>query len=94
MQAVIICGGKGSRLKSLIGNKPKALVKFNNKENLKIQIETLKRNGIKSFLFLVNNFEFEIREFLKKNYEDRFIIKKDEDYFGTGGCLYGAKKYL
>ena len=51
MQAVIICGGKGSRLKSLIGNKPKALVKFNNKENLKIQIETLKRNGIKSFLF-------------------------------------------
>ena len=94
MQAVIICGGKGSRLKSLIGNKPKALVKFNNKENLKIQIETLKRNGIKSFLFLVNNFEFEIREFLKKNYEDRFIIIKDEDYFGTGGCLYGAKKYL
>ena len=94
MQAVIICGGKGSRLKSLIGNKPKALVKFNNKENLKIQIESLKRNGIKSFLFLVNNFEFEIREFLKKNYEDRFIIIKDEDYFGTGGCLYGAKKYL
>ena len=94
MQAVIICGGKGSRLKSLIGDKPKALVKFNNKENLKIQIETLKRNGIKSFLFLVNNFEFEIREFLKKNYEDRFIIIKDEDYFGTGGCLYGAKKYL
>ena len=41
MQAVIICGGKGTRLKTLIGNKPKALVKFNNKENLKILIEIL-----------------------------------------------------
>ena len=43
MQAIIICGGKGSRLKSTIGNKPKALVKFNGKENLKNQIEILKK---------------------------------------------------
>ena len=52
MQAVIICGGKGLRLKSTIGNKPKALVKFNGKENLKNQIEILKKNGIKDFLLL------------------------------------------
>ena len=42
MQAVIICGGKGSRLKSVIGNKAKALVKFKGKENLKNQISILK----------------------------------------------------
>ncbi len=94
MQAVIICGGKGSRLRSLIGNKPKALVKFNNTENLKIQIEILKKSGIKNFLFLVNNYEREIKDFLKKNYKDNFIVKKDENYFGTGGCLYDAKKHL
>ena len=94
MQAVIICGGKGTRLKALIGNKPKALVKFNKKENLKILIEILKKNGIKNFLFLVNNFEHEIKKFLKENYKDNFIVKKDENYFGTGGCLYDAKKHL
>ena len=32
MQAVIICGGKGLRLRSIIGNNPKALVKFNGKD--------------------------------------------------------------
>ena len=32
MQAVIICGGKGSRLKSVTGNKPKALVKLMEKK--------------------------------------------------------------
>ena len=94
MQAVIICGGKGSRLKSTIGNTPKALVKFNKKENLKRQIEILKKSGIKNFVFLVNNFEYEISNFLKKNFTDKFIIHKDKDYYGTGGCLYSAKKYL
>ena len=55
MQAVIICGGKGSRLKSVTGNNPKALVKFNGKENLKNQIKIFKikkmaGNTILSFL--------------------------------------------
>ena len=43
MQAVIICGGKGSRLKAFIGNKAKALVKFKGAENLKNQISLLKK---------------------------------------------------
>ena len=80
MQAVIICGGKGTRLKTLIGSKPKALVKFNNKANLKILIDILKKNGIKNFLFLVNNFEYEIKKFLADNYNDNFVIKKDENF--------------
>ena len=60
MQAVIICGGKGLRLRSIIGNNPKALVKFNGKENLINIINNLKKNGISNLLFLVNNYEEEI----------------------------------
>ena len=85
MQAVIICGGKGLRLKSLIGNKPKALVKFQNKENLKNQINILKASGVKDFLFLVNNYEEEIRNFLKKNYKDKFIIRSYSPVITIGG---------
>ena len=94
MQAVIICGGKGTRLKSIIGNRAKALIKFNKIENLKNQIEILKKNGVKNFLFLVNNFENQIKSFLKKNYTKKFITFKDQNHFGTGGCLYGARKKL
>ena len=65
MQAVIICGGKGLRLKSFIGNKAKALIKFNDSENLKNQILILKNNGIKDFLFLTNHYEDQIKYFLK-----------------------------
>ena len=31
---------------------------------------------------------------MKKNYKEKFIIKKDKNYFGTGGCLYDAKNKL
>jgi|TARA_B100002003_G_scaffold188369_1_gene176973 NDP-sugar pyrophosphorylase family protein len=77
MQAVIICGGKGIRLKSVINNKPKALIKFNKIENLKNQIEILKKNGVKDYLFLVNNFENQIKNFLKKNYSKKFKLFKE-----------------
>ncbi len=94
MQAVIICDGKGAKLKSVINNKAKALIKFDKIENLKNQIEILKKNGIKNFLFLVNNFENQIKNFLKRNYSKKFITFKDQKYFGTAGCLYGARKML
>ena len=94
MQAVIICGGKGLRLKSITKNKPKALAKFNKIENLACQINMLKKNGVNNFLFLVNNFEKEISSFLKKKYHKKFIICKDKNYFGTGGAIYSAKKRL
>ena len=94
MQAVIICGGRGSRLKSFIGDKAKALIKFNGSENLKNQISILKKNGVKDFLFLTNHYEDQIKYFLKKNYSKKFIVNKDKNYFGTGGSLYDAKNKL
>ena len=45
MQAVIICGGKGIRLRSVIGNNPKALVKLGGKENLINIINNLKKKN-------------------------------------------------
>ena len=52
MQVVIICGGKGTRLKKIYKSTPKALIKFNNKPNLGYQINKLKKNNINDFLFL------------------------------------------
>ncbi len=43
MQAVIICGGKGNRLKKIYRFTPKALIKFNRMSNLQHQIYQLKK---------------------------------------------------
>ena len=45
MQVVIICGGKGSRLKKNYESTPKALIEFKQKPNLHYQIDQLKKNG-------------------------------------------------
>ena len=62
--------------------------------NIINQIDLLKKNGINNFLFLINNFEKEIREFLKNNYLDKFKINKDQIFFGTAGSLYDAREKL
>ena len=65
LQAVILAGGKGTRLGKL-GNKiPKAMVNIDGKPFLDILISQLKKTGIKKFLILtgykkeiiINNFQ-------------------------------------
>ena len=73
MQVVIICGGKGSRLKKNYEFTPKALIEFKQKPNLHYQIDQLKKNGINDFLFLTNHLNKKITNFVKKL---KFIYKK------------------
>ena len=47
MQVVIICGGKGSRLKKNYESTPKALIEFKQKPNLHYQIDQLKKKWYK-----------------------------------------------
>ena len=94
MQAVIICGGKGNRLKKIYRFTPKALIKFNRMSNLQYQIYQLKRNGINDFLFLTNFMKKKITSFLKKQNINNCKILSDKNTFGTAGSLIGAKKYL
>ena len=51
-QAVIFCGGLGSRLMPLTKKIPKPMVKVNNEPFLKHLLDQCKSNGIKNFLFL------------------------------------------
>ena len=50
-QAIILCGGKGSRLKHLTKT-PKPLLKVNKKPFIEYQIENLARHGVKEIFLL------------------------------------------
>ena len=94
MQVVIICGGKGRRLKKIYKSTPKALIKFKQKPNLQYQIYQLKKNGINDFLFLTNHLDKKITNFLKKINIKNCKVLSDKYSFGTAGSLIGSKKYL
>jgi len=51
-QAVVLCGGRGERLRPLTDNKPKPMVELNGRPFLHYLLEQLAENGIKSFVLL------------------------------------------
>jgi|TARA_Y100000389_G_scaffold179812_1_gene194200 glucose-1-phosphate cytidylyltransferase len=71
--AVVLCGGKGSRL-GLLGKKiPKTLVKVQGKEILWYIIQFLKLSGFNNIILPLGYRGAQIKKFLKKN--DNFGIK-------------------
>jgi NDP-sugar pyrophosphorylase family protein len=56
MQAVIMAGGKGTRLASVTKNIPKPMVPIEGKPLLEYQIENLKENGVTNIILIVWTF--------------------------------------
>ncbi len=54
MKAVILAGGKGSRMKELTENLPKAMLPIQEKPMLQVIIENIREAGIKDFVVLVS----------------------------------------
>lgn len=69
MKAIIIAGGKGTRMGNRTQDIPKPMIRIDNKPILQYQIELLKRYGIKEIILVVNH--------LYKVIEDYFGDGKD-----------------
>lgn len=96
MQAVILAGGKGTRLATRLNGKPKPLVEVSGKPLLKRQIESLVSAGVSDIVLLVNYKKKMIERFLEEN--DHFGVKMtlldDGEPKGTGGALLSALEVL
>ncbi len=73
--AVILCGGRGTRLGNLGKKLPKTLVKIQGKEILWFIIQILKRNNFNHIILPLGYKEKLIKKFLKKN--KNFNLKID-----------------
>ena len=62
-QAVILCGGRGERLRPLTENLPKPMVNVNGRPFLQFLLDQLSENGIKKFIFLTGYFGEKIVEY-------------------------------
>ena len=94
MQAIIICGGYGTRLNKLYKNTPKALIKFKKKPNLDYIIEGLKKNNITDYLFLTKHLNKKIINFVKRKKIKKAKILQDKYLSGTGGALIESIPFL
>ena len=91
---VILAGGKGSRIKKFLKNKPKPMIKFNKKFFLDYLLKNLSKYSFNK-IYILAGYKNEI---ILKNYNHKKInfieIKciKEKKLMGTGGALSQLKK--
>ncbi len=98
-QAVILCGGLGSRLGALTAETPKPLLPVGGRPFLEILIEEIARQGISRFLLLAAFASDQVRAFAAAlpstlGLDISVEIAVEPDRAGTGGALYHARGRL
>ena len=92
MQAVILCGGKGTRLRAVIGEKQKTMTEVDNKPFLADVVHYLKTYKITNVIFATGYKSAEVRNY----FGDRYYYGIDVSYaeekvaLGTGGAIRNA----
>lgn len=96
MQAVIMAGGKGTRMGSLSNDTPKAMLKIGNKPISLHQIECLKNAGITDIIFVIGHLGENIKNYYKngKNFGVNISYFEETEPLGTGGALYYLKNTI
>ncbi|MDP4283783.1 MAG: nucleotidyltransferase family protein [Bacteroidota bacterium] len=92
-EAIILAGGLGTRLRSVIADKPKCMAPVAGKPFLHYLISHLQKNGIENFIFSVGYMHEMIEEYLIKNYPNlKYTISLEKEPLGTGGAIKFACK--
>lgn len=94
IDAVIMAGGKGERLKPLTNNIPKPLLKVGGKEIISYNIDRLFQFGINNQYVTVNYLKEQIRDYCASyNNEISFSIVEESKFLGTAGALSLIKEF-
>ena len=95
-KAVLLVGGKGTRLKPLTDKTPKALLEVHKKAVTEHIFDLLKKHGIRDIVLCVGHLKDRIKDYFGdgSNFGVNIIYVEEDEPLGTAGPLKLAKKYL
>ena len=96
MQAVILAGGKGTRLSPITDTIPKPMAMVNNRPFLEYMLLMLKRNSFKKILLCVGYLGEKIEAYFGDGNRLGIVIKYsyEKELLGTAGALKLAENIL
>ncbi|CAG9619307.1 sugar phosphate nucleotidyltransferase [Sutcliffiella rhizosphaerae] len=96
MKAVILAGGKGSRLQPLTMKLPKPLVPLLNKPVMEYSIELLKKHGIKDIIITLQYLGDKIRDYFRdgRHWGVNITYVYEDLPLGTAGSVKNAEHLL
>src|SRR3712207_288990 len=96
MQAVILVGGQGTRLRPITYDVPKALVPLRNRPFMGYMLDFLRAGGLDGAVLSLGYLPDPIREYLAECDLDGFSVDYavEDRALGTAGGIKNAEKYL
>jgi D-glycero-alpha-D-manno-heptose 1-phosphate guanylyltransferase len=90
-EAIILAGGLGTRLKSVLPNVPKCMAPVNGIPFLDILISYLKREGVEHFILSLGYLKEAIIPHIRNHHADlRVSFSEEDEPLGTGGAIFMA----
>lgn len=96
IDAIIMAGGKGVRLKPYTNDTPKPLLELNRKPIIVHNIDRLISYGVKNFYVSVNHLKEQIKNYLDKYYADKDVnlqYIQEKEPLGTVGSVRLVEKF-
>lgn len=90
MDAIILAGGQGKRLRPLTDGMPKCMVQLNGKPLIQYHIDWLKKYGIKKFV-VACGYKWEM---IRQHYKNSLVYSVEEEPLGTGGAIKKAMQHI
>lgn len=94
IDVVMLCGGKGERLKPAVNDRPKVLAEINGKPFLDILIDYVASFGFKRFILCVGYKADLIRQYYKKKSSLEIIFSEEKRLLGTAGAIKNAQHFI
>ena len=94
MEAIILAGGLGTRLKDVSSHTPKSMAMVQGRPFLEYQMDGLIQQGVKSFVLSVGYKSEQIQNHFGDRYKDHKIVYAIENEpLGTGGAIKNALRF-
>jgi len=95
MKAIILAGGFGTRLKSVVKDVPKPMADINSKPFLEYILKKLNQSKVDEVVLCVGYKQDIIKKYFKNSYKNINILYSSENKpLGTGGAIKKALKIL
>ncbi|PTQ57846.1 MAG: Mannose-1-phosphate guanylyltransferase [Candidatus Carbobacillus altaicus] len=96
MQALLLAGGMGTRLRPLTDDLPKPMAPLGGRPWLESLVTHLRSSGVRDIVMTIKHFP----EVIEKHFGDgsrygvRIVYAREEKLLGTAGAIKNAEKYL
>lgn len=94
VDVVILAGGLGTRLQSVVKNKPKCLAQINNKIFIDILLDDCIEQGLYRFIICVGYLKEQVIDHLSQRVDCEIIFSIEHTQLGTAGALKNAEKLI